>query len=159
MPTDLINISHIDNSGAVQSNEEHQRGVAQRAERFAAEFGMGDCGRLMGLLHDKGKEQKEWQKYIQGKINTGPNHAYVGAIIAQRQYPQIAPLIAQPIAGHHRGLYDYCDYIEETKRDLPEDVTIDTTIPYQFPKLPKMEQYDLHHLVRMLFSCLVDADR
>lgn len=158
MPTDQITISHINIEGAIQTNEEHQRGVAQRAEQFAAEFGMGDCGRLMGLLHDKGKEQEEWQKYIQGKINTGPNHAYVGAIIAQRQYPQIAPLIAQPIAGHHRGLYDYCDYIEETKRDLPEDVTIDNAISYQFPKFPKMELYDLHHFVRMLFSCLVDAD-
>lgn len=158
MTTDQITISHIDNSGAIQSNEEHQRGVAQRAERFSAEFGMGDCGRLMGLLHDKGKEQKEWQRYIKGAIKTGPNHAYVGAIIAQKQYPQIAPLIAQPIAGHHRGLYDYCDYIEETKRELPKDVTIDAVIPYQFPKMPKMEQYDLHHLVRMLFSCLADAD-
>lgn len=142
----------------IQSNEEHQQGVALRVERFAAEFGMDDCGRLMGLLHDKGKEQKEWQKYIQGVTKTGPNHAYVGAIIAQRQYPQIAPLIAQPIAGHHRGLYDYCDYIEETKRELPKDVTIDPSIPYQFPQPPKMEQYDLHHIVRMLFSCLVDAD-
>ena len=163
MPTDQsiiqeTTISHIDNKGAIQSNEEHQRGVAQMAERFAAEFGMGDCGRLMGLLHDKGKEQKEWQKYIQGATKTGPNHAYVGAIIVQRQYPQIAPLIAQPIAGHHRGLYDYCDYIEETKREVPNDVTIDTVIPYQFPKIPKMEQYDLHHLVRLFFSCLVDAD-
>ena len=158
MPTDQITISHIDNEGAIQSNEEHQKGVAQRAEHFAAEFGMGDCGRLMGLLHDKGKEQEEWQKYIQGATKTGPNHSYVGAIIAQRQYPQIAPLIAQPIAGHHRGLYDYCDYIVETKRDLPEDVTIDNAISYQFPKFPKMEPYDLHHLVRMLFSCLVDAD-
>jgi CRISPR-associated endonuclease/helicase Cas3 len=64
-----ITISHIDNNGAIQSNEEHQRGVAQRAERFAAEFGMGDCGRLMGLLHDKGKEQKEWQEYIQCVTN------------------------------------------------------------------------------------------
>ena len=158
MPADQIIISHINNEGAVQTNEEHQRGVAQRTERFAAEFGMSDCGRLMGLLHDKGKEQKEWQKYIQGKINTGPNHAYVGAIIAQRQYPQIAPLIAQPIAGHHRGLYDYCDYIEEIKRELPKDVMIEAAIPYKYPKLSKMEQYDLHHLVRMLFSCLVDAD-
>ena len=158
MHTDQITISHINNSGAIQTNEEHQRGVAQRAERFAAEFGMGDLARLMGLLHDKGKEQTEWQKYIQGTTTTGPNHAYVGAIIAQRQYPQIAPLIAQPIAGHHRGLYDYWDYIEETKREIPKDVTIDSVISYKFPKLPKMEPYDLHHLVRMLFSCLVDAD-
>ena len=156
--TQKIILSHIDNSDVIQSNEEHQRGVAQMAERFAAEFGMGDCGRLMGLLHDKGKEQEEWQKYIQGATKTGPNHAYVGAIIAQKQYPQIAPLIAQPIAGHHRGLYDYCDYIKETKREFPKDVTIDAVIPYQYPKLSKMEQYDLHHLVRMLFSCLVDAD-
>ena len=50
MPTDLKTISHIDNKGAIQTNEEHQRGVAQKAECFAAEFGMGDCGRLMGLL-------------------------------------------------------------------------------------------------------------
>ena len=160
-------ISHINENGAIQSNEEHQQGVAKLAEDFAAEFGMGDFGRLMGLLHDKGKEQKEWQKYIQGvtgynkeyaKERSRPHHAYVGAVIAQKQYPQIAPLIAQPIAGHHRGLYDYCDYIEETKREVPKDVTIEEAIPYQLPKLSKPERFDLHHLVRMLFSCLVDAD-
>lgn len=153
-----ITISHINHDGVVQSNEEHQRGVARRAEHYAAEFGMGDCGRLMGLLHDKGKEQIEWQKYIQGQTKSGPNHSYVGAIIAQKQYPHIAPLIAQPIAGHHRGLYDYCDYIEETKREIPKDVTLNDTIQYQFPKLTNPKPYDLHHIVRMLFSCLVDAD-
>ena len=163
---DII-ISHIDNNGTIQSNKEHQQGVAERSKLFAEEFGMGDCGFIMGLLHDKGKEQKEWQKYIQGvtgynkeyaNIKTGPNHSYVGAAIAQKQYPQIAPLIAQPIAGHHRGLYDYCDYIEETKRNIPQDVTLDEPIPYQVPKLANPKRFDLHHIVRMLFSCLVDAD-
>ena len=68
-------ISHIRQlDGAIQSNEEHQLGVAQRAENFAAEFGMGDCGRIMGMLHDKGKEQQEWQRYIQGIIQNGPHH-------------------------------------------------------------------------------------
>lgn len=152
---------------AIQPNNEHLQGVAKRAERFASEFGMGDCGRIMGLLHDKGKEQHEWQKYIQGvtgynkdyaNIKKGPNHSYVGAVIAQKHYPQIAPLIAQPIAGHHRGLYDYCDYIEETRQEIPYDVCIDKDIPFQFPKIPKPERFDLHHIVRMLFSCLVDAD-
>lgn len=163
-----IILSHIRQSDmAIQTNDDHQHGVAERAGHFASKFGMAECGRLMGLLHDKGKEQVEWQKYIQGVtgynkdyaiVKSGPNHSYVGAVIAQKQYPQIAPLIAQPIAGHHRGLYDYCDYIEETKREIPKDITIDATLPYQFPKLPKMERYDLHHMVRMLFSCLVDAD-
>ena len=109
-----ITISHVNNDGNIQSNEDHQLGVAKRAEAFAAEFDMGDCGRIMGLLHDKGKEQVEWQQYIQGvtgynkkyaNLTSGPHHAYVGACIAEKQYPQIAPLIAQPIAGHHRGLY------------------------------------------------------
>lgn len=158
--TDLrdIIISHINKDGILQSNEEHQLGVAQRAESFAAEFGMGDFGRIMGLLHDKGKEQEEWQKYIQGLIQQGPYHAYVGACIAQKQYPQIAPFIAQPIAGHHRGLYDFCDYVEVTKTDIPNDVTIDDRIPFSFPKFSKLENYDYHQLVRILFSCLVDAD-
>ncbi|WP_027450841.1 CRISPR-associated helicase/endonuclease Cas3 [Xylanibacter brevis] len=163
-----IIISHVRTPELeIQSNEDHSRGVAARAVSFAETFGMGDLGRIMGLLHDKGKEQSEWQKYIQGAtgynkdytyIKKGPNHSYVGAVIAQKQYPQIAPLIAQPIAGHHRGLYDYCVYIEETKCDVPQDVTIDEPIPYQLPKFSKLERFDLHHTVRMLFSCLVDAD-
>jgi len=88
----------------------------------------------------------------------GPHHAYVGACIAQKQYPQIAPLIGQPIAGHHRGLYDYCDYVEVIKNGVPDDVKMGEKNPCAFPKFPKMEPYDYHHLVRMMFSCLVDAD-
>ena len=86
-----------------QSLEVHSIHVGELASQFAAEFGCGDVARVMGLLHDKGKEQTEWQKYIQGvtgynkeyaHIKQGPNHAYVGACIAQRLYPQLAPLIA-----------------------------------------------------------------
>ena len=55
-------ISHIrknaDGSIAFQSNEEHCQNVAELAKQFAAEFGMGDFGYVMGLLHDKGKEKK-----------------------------------------------------------------------------------------------------
>ena len=49
---------------AIQSNEVHQLGVAKLAEDFASVFGMGEWGRIMGLLHDKGKEQKEWQSTL-----------------------------------------------------------------------------------------------
>lgn len=161
-------ISHIRESDlAIQSNEEHQKGVAQIARTFTAKFDMGDCGKIMGLIHDKGKEQVEWQKYIQGvtgynkdffSVKTGPNHAYIGACIAEKEYPQIAPFIAQPIAGHHRGLYDYCEYKEVIKKGIPKDVTIGNAVPYKFPKFSQLKKHDYHNIVRMLFSCLVDAD-
>lgn len=163
-------ITQADGNGTeqrVQSLKAHSSHVAELAAQFAAEFGCGDIARVMGLLHDKGKEQVEWQKYIQGvtgynkkyaHIKHGPPHAFVGACIAQKQYSKLAPLVAQPIAGHHRGLYDYCDYIEETKSTIPQDVKTDAPIPCAMPKFPKLKRYDLHHLVRMLFSCLVDAD-
>lgn len=38
-----------------QSNEDHLDGVAKLAEQFASEFGMGNWGKVLGLLHDKGK--------------------------------------------------------------------------------------------------------
>ena len=54
--------------------------------------------------------------------------------------------------------YTLNDYIEETKRDIPNDVSIDGPIPISLNNLPRFNQIDLHHVVRMLFSCLVDAD-
>ena len=162
-----IIISHVRQSDLeVQSNDEHQQGVAEMAKTFAAEFGMGEWGRVLGLLHDKGKEKKTFQQHIikesgldsSVRVEGDYSHAYVGALLARAQYPQIAPLIAQPIAGHHRGLYDYCDYVEEMKRGIPKDVRLDAPTPIQDNKLPKMERYDLHHFIRLLFSCLVDAD-
>ena len=150
-----------------QTLEAHSTRVGELASQFAAEFGCGDIAHVMGLLHDKGKEQAAWQKYIQGVtgynmdysyVKSGPHHAYVGACIAQKQYPQIARFIAQPIAGHHRGLYDYCEYVEAIKDGIPCDVFIEEKISFTFPRFPKLEKYDYHHIVRMLFSCLVDAD-
>lgn len=163
----ITQASDSDITQRAQTLAAHSTRVAELAAKFAEEFGFGEIARIMGQLHDKGKEQTDWQKYIQGvtgynpkyaKIKGGPNHAYIGAHIAQILYPQFAPLIAQPIAGHHRGLYDYCEYIEETKKDIPKDVLIPKSQPCTMPRLQNLKDYDLHHLVRMLFSCLVDAD-
>lgn len=170
-------ISHIrrdadDKIVAYQSNEEHSRGVAELAERFASEFGMGHFGRIMGLLHDKGKEKTEFQNYIRYQnqltekkayTHEGKAHAYVGGLLAKADLKAIFPLIANPIMGHHRGLYDYGDLESEAMREVPEDVSpIDTEEqPLLLPEWmnPRtLQPKDFHHVERMLFSCLVDAD-
>lgn len=170
-------ISHVrkdlnENIVAYQSNEEHSRGVAELAERFASEFGMGDFGRIMGLLHDKGKEKAEFQNYIRFQnqltdkkayTQEGKAHAYVGGLLAKKVFVQIFPLIANPIMGHHRGLYDYSDLEDEAQRDIPEEVSpIDTEgLSLHLPEWmnPRILQAkDFHHVERVLFSCLVDAD-
>ena len=100
-----------------QSNEEHCIGVAELAKQFASEFGMGNWGYVLGILHDKGKEKKEFQEYIQDVngipghkhwTKKGKAHAYVGALLAQSLYGKVATtFFGNAICGHHAGLYDY----------------------------------------------------
>lgn len=169
-------ISHIrkdaDGNITYQSNEDHSRGVAELAKQFAEEFGMGDFGYVMGLLHDKGKEKDEFQEYIQdtngipGHKNwtkDGKSHAYVGGLIAKELYKKEYCLIGNPIMGHHRGLYDYPDLENEEQKDIPKEVQ-HSNIDKPNLNLPKwffssmLKSRDFHHVERILYSCLVDAD-
>ena len=169
-------ISHIrknenGNIEAIQSNAEHCFGVAMLAKQFANEFDMGEWGYILGLLHDKGKEKKEFQDYIRD-VNGIPNHkgwtpqgkahSYVGAIMAEKLYPEYYPIMSQPIMGHHGGMQNYCDFKEAMNQDIPKDVC-----PFDFtPPLVNTQIienigdncFEYSVLMRMLFSCLKDAD-
>lgn len=170
-PSSLENtISHIrktDTGWEIQSNDEHQNGVAELASRFASDFGMGEWGRVLGLLHDKGKEQDRFQRYIKKESGYQPEikaektpHAYVGAILAKQQFPQAFPLLSNAIAGHHRGLYDFGSLKTQLAQDIPTDVnSTATNATLNIPNKSIQIKTDFHHLQRMLFSCLVDADR
>ena len=159
-------ISHVRQTDfATQPNSEHLKGVAELAAKFAEEFGMAEWGRILGLLHDKGKEKKTFQQHIIKESGLDPNikvegdyrHAYVGALIAKKLFPNLHLLMDNALMGHHRGLYDDGDMKEVMKMEMPHDVSIENidaqlVIPY------KGKPQDLHHLQRMLYSCLVDAD-
>ena len=82
----------------------------------------------------------------------------MGALLLKKHFSRVAPLLTNCIAGHHRGLYDAGDEKELLKNLIPQDVTDEVPqIDIQLPQI-KLEVADLHHLERMLFSCLVDAD-
>ena len=120
-------ISHLrkkdemSNEWIFQSNEEHSEGVAKLTASFADRIGFGDWGTVLGMLHDKGKEQKEFQRYIRKVSGYMPEiknvertpHAFVGALMAQQLYPQFFPLFSMLIMAHHAGLYDYTDLIKK----------------------------------------------
>lgn len=172
-------ISHIrcNNQGELeyQSNEEHSLGVAKLAQRFANEFGMGDFGYIMGLLHDKGKEKAEFQNYIRYEngltdkkayTNEGKAHAYVGGLLAKELFEHLYPILSYPIAGHHSGLDDF--YPSNGTRGLKARMNQD--IPMELKKVeniseinippffPNLSISEVSHVIRMLFSCLKDAD-
>ena len=46
----------------IQTNEEHQRGVAELAAGFSGQIGLPTWGYVLGMLHDKGKERNSFQQ-------------------------------------------------------------------------------------------------
>jgi len=152
-----------------QSNEEHCLGVSEFAEKFASEFQMGMWGKAMGLLHDKGKERIPFQNYIKQVTEYDieapyhgeeKSHAYVGTLLSKKIYGPLGDLMANQIAGHHAGLYD-TDELNNVilKKSIPDEIRQDEeklSLPTDILRTYQPEQ--LHHLYRMLFSCLVDAD-
>lgn len=185
MPFEKCYISHLyqdreNCQWVVQTNDEHCEGVASLAEQFANQFGLGYYGYVLGMLHDKGKERDAFQQYIR-ETNGLPltdrkqygeyHHAFVGGILATNIMGKgVLNLLANQIISHHTGLHDYADaesILEERK--LPAEINtknigVDKSLLLKeltessFSK-SKVDTKHFHHLSRMLFSCLVDADR
>lgn len=182
-------ISHCrrdDNTGKwlIQENDDHCAGVARLTHKFASLFGMGNIGYVAGLLHDLGKERKEFQRYIRTANDMEPceryrgehKHSYVGMLASYKIYKKspISLIMGSIIEAHHRGLYDANE--EEIKRRLTEslpepvkgrlDEIQNAVNRYQqeiqqeiYEVLKGAKPQDAQMLIRMLFSCLVDADR
>ncbi len=152
----------------IQTNEEHSSGVAELAARFAGSFGMTSWGKALGELHDKGKETDAFQQHIMKESGYRPEikvvgdyrHAYVGAVMARKLYGKgIDNLLANQILSHHTGLHDSDELNGELRKEIPQEVSnVKTQITLNQPQFCSLAKEDFHHLCRMLYSCLVDAD-
>lgn len=162
----------------------HLEGVAELAEKFASTFNAGEFAKCTALLHDLGKFKTDFQNYIRSEtgyeceetddFGVGRvDHSAAGAIWANKNIPSFGILLAYLIAGHHTGLPDYSkdgakgsglgerlSNIKHLEQSL-ENGGVECLSSICIPKMqiaPVKNPQNLHLWVRMLFSCLVDAD-
>lgn len=156
-------------SGGWQPLSVHLRNVAKLAKQFAEPFGFSAEAELAGLLHDLGKYRDEFQLYLRGErtCSVETQHAIYGAAWALDPHQQLGSLLA--VAGHHTGLHDLLDAQASATKSailtaLPELVRRvqselgELPAPTGVPSHVKSE-LSAEFYTRLLFSCLVDADR
>ncbi len=163
----------------------HSNKVAWRAAYFAAEMfdldsvkeNAWEWGYVLGLWHDLGKFDPRWQRYLASQVAAflvreieRIDHSTAGARHAVTRHPILGHLLAYAIAGHHTGLLDAeangtCQRHRLEKADSDHCAearhAAAAVLEWPVPKLPAFlpkEEFAMSFFVRMLFSCLVDAD-
>ena len=157
----------------VQLLLQHLLGTAERARDFAEKFGKGEWGYCCGMLHDIGKYSDKFQRKIKEDNSISVDHATAGARLCLEQQGMY-PLLEYCIAGHHAGLPDYGNELDtgsastlagrrkkriEDYQAYKTEVQIPalTTLPFN-PTETENPDFSLSFFMRMLYSCLVDAD-
>ncbi len=163
--------AHIREDGDKQTIREHLENTAELCASFAGVFGCRDLGYLTGLMHDIGKYSVSFQKRL---LQDGPkvDHATAGAFECISELHQ--PHAAFCVAGHHSGLPDggsrtdgsdqatFCGRMNRAQKKQIPDCSRwrdEVRLPSP-PALSALAEGKLAEdfLVRMLFSCLTDAD-
>lgn len=155
--------------------QQHLENVADLAGQRARKFGAEKLGNLAGLTHDLGKYSLEFQLRLEGKGGK-VDHSTAGAQELNRQFPNsVGKALAYIVAGHHGGLPDGN---KGAPANLPERLSNGNLPDYsRFQTeiaLPVLQNEDLANMpaakeksmtafsfsfcIRMLYSCLVDAD-
>ena len=160
-----------------QPLEEHLKNVAEMAAEFADHFNAQAWGSILGGNHDLGKGTRPWQAYLRrandiidefAQFYEGhPTHAFVGAQWLSRHSIEVGKLLAYCIAGHHGGLPNWSDATDSALEAKLHQQYPEIKAPHSVPNFPenlpfssdsKRLGFQLQFFVRMLFSCLVDAD-
>ena len=141
--------------------EDHLHAVADAAAERGCALGLDPWAYLAGSLHDLGKTSEAFQRRLRG----GPkvDHATAGAVEATRRWGTLGRVLSYAVAGHHAGLPDSGELQERlAKADtLPSWCPDFIALPEKLPPLnryPADQQIAPSLLIRMIFSCLVDAD-
>ena len=153
---------------------DHLANVARYAKRYASCFDASEEAYLIGLLHDIGKYKDSFQQRIRGKINTKVDHSTQGAIEIINIIENLGEYYAMVIAGHHTGLKDANNkhiisgnsFYARINNYEKQNINYSDILTFEKKITPKILQpyersnivYCLATYIKMLFSCLVDAD-
>jgi CRISPR-associated endonuclease/helicase Cas3 len=163
---------------------EHLLATSGLAGEFAAAFGAQDWARLAGLWHDLGKFSPEFQGYIRAASGYDAdahlegmpgrvNHSSAGAVQAINSQEQTGHVLAYLIAGHHAGLPDFFategrSALQTRLSDARNENLLGRALAGGVPAELLLSEkptgkihggsHGAHLWLRMLFSCLVDAD-
>ncbi len=165
-------IAHL-NEERTQMLKDHLCGTAELASCFAERFGKSDWGYCCGMLHDIGKYSLAFQEKIKNNSDKRVDHSTAGAKVCFEKGGMYR-FMSYCIAGHHSGLPDYgssydagnAPTLEGRKRKRIEDYSAFKSeikipeinaIPFDPLKEPDPD-FSLSVFIRMLYSCLVDAD-
>lgn len=165
-------LAHIsEDHTRTQTVLEHAEGTARRAAEFASVFDSAPLAHAAGMAHDLGKYSKAFQHRL---LDDGPkvDHSTAGAVELARRGMDLAAFAAM---GHHTGLPDGGNMGADTP-DLPTYYgRLKGGVSGRIPDYsPWQGRFPLDHadppafcdrdaltdsfFIRMLYSCLVDAD-
>lgn len=163
----------------------HLKKVSALAGGFASEFNGQDWASLAGLWHDLGKYRIGFQRYIRQQnkdkaeqahienkvVGKEKTHSAAGALWAIQKLPTpFGDILAYLIASHHAGLYNWTDLEQrlnssDSQKELQEALEakvpteiLETTLFTPDGRSIPGQSAGFSLWVRMLFSCLVDAD-
>jgi CRISPR-associated endonuclease/helicase Cas3 len=163
-------------NGDWQPLDVHLRNVAALAREFGTPLRIGDQSYWAGLLHDLGKLDEAFQRRLNDPAIHAPHAAYGACVAADAR----AYEVAFAVAAHHAGLRDrsvIAALPQENPPNYPTGPTYQTraralldraraTLPELRGAPPatsggagasELEALELR--TRLVFSCLVDADR
>lgn len=150
-----------------QTLEAHLGGVSRQAREFASRFMAGEWGALAGLLHDVGKYTEAFQRRLAG-AGVRVDHSSAGGKLAVDRFKGAGKFLAYAIAGHHAGLPNgrdndlACLSARLQAAVVPEPALALAVGPapaaLPFAQALGRTGFQCAFFIRMLYSCLVDAD-
>lgn len=171
----------------VMGQPDENEGVAPMARRFAGVFNAAEWAYIAGMLHDIGKYSDRFQEYLrrchedqmQGgtgrALSGGGDHKSAGAYCSDKMtglgemgfnpialailghhggIPALTDITTRPVSAEEQSVWEEC--MRRALEDIPELRELNPNLDVDL--LVRMSHTEREMFVRMLFSCLVDAD-